>query len=176
MAKFEISFNKMTAREGGYVNDPDDAGGETYKGVARAKQADWVGWLIIDAMKKLPNFPINLESRSDLQEQVKKFYRVMFWEKTGGDQITDQEVADSIFDFAVNTGVSNSVTLAQRVVGSYEDGKIGPNTIRAINSFNPDHFIDAYMVVKIRSYIKICLKRPDNKKYFFGWINRVVNP
>jgi len=35
MAKFNLAFSKMLFHEGGYVNDPDDLGGETYKGIAR---------------------------------------------------------------------------------------------------------------------------------------------
>ena len=34
MAKFIISFQKTVTNEGGYINDPDDLGGETYKGIA----------------------------------------------------------------------------------------------------------------------------------------------
>ena len=36
MANFELSLQKIMVHEGGYVNDPDDTEGETYKGLARA--------------------------------------------------------------------------------------------------------------------------------------------
>ena len=35
MANFKESFDKVILAEGGYVNDPDDAGGETYLGISR---------------------------------------------------------------------------------------------------------------------------------------------
>ena len=35
MAKFDEEFDKVILAEGGYVNDPDDAGGETYLGISR---------------------------------------------------------------------------------------------------------------------------------------------
>ncbi|MBW1801582.1 MAG: hypothetical protein JRJ85_12745, partial [Deltaproteobacteria bacterium] len=44
MAKFDEAFEKTTAIEGGYVFDPDDAGGETYKGISRRFNPSWGGW------------------------------------------------------------------------------------------------------------------------------------
>jgi len=175
MADFTKAFNLMIVHEGGYVNDLDDPGGETYKGVARKKQPDWIGWRIIDRMKKQLNFPSNMEVNQILQGEIIRFYSVIFWDKVGGDHINDQEVANSIFDFAVNAGVSTSVGLAQIVVGTSCDGVVGPKTIAAINLFNPDLFIAGFTVEKCRKYIAICKKRPDSRKYFFGWIDRAVN-
>ncbi len=176
MADFNKAYQLILTHEGGYGNDPDDPGGETYKGIARKKQADWVGWILIDAMKKQPDFPAILDSNQNLQFEIQRFYKVVFWDKVGGDQINDQDVACSIFDFAVNSGVSTSAGLAQTVVGSGCDGVVGPQTIQAINNFQPDHFIAAFAVEKCRKYIAICKKRPDSRKYFFGWIDRAVKP
>lgn len=175
MADFNKALPLILAREGGYVNDPDDPGGETYKGIARKKQPEWVGWIIIDTMKKQPNFQVIVDSNQNLQSEIHRFYKAVFWDKVGGDRINDQDVAHSIFDFAVNAGVSTSVGLAQQVVGSSCDGVIGPQTIQAINAFAPDHFLAAFVVEKCRKYIAICKKRPDSRKYFFGWIDRAVN-
>jgi len=175
MARFENAFQLILQHEGGYVNDPSDPGGETYKGIARKKQPEWVGWISIDRMKKQPGFPTSLESNQNLQTEIFRFYKVIFWDKVGGDLISDQEVAQSIFDFAVNSGVSTSIGLAQKVVGASCDGVIGPRTIQAINEFQPDHFMAAFALEKIRKYIAICNKRPDSRKYFFGWIVRAVN-
>jgi lysozyme family protein len=35
MADFKQAYQLVLQNEGGYVNDPNDPGGETYKGVAR---------------------------------------------------------------------------------------------------------------------------------------------
>jgi len=175
MADFNKALLLIIANEGGYGNDPDDPGGETYKGIARKKQPDWIGWFIIDAMKKQPNFPISLDNNQNLQSEIQRFYKAIFWDKVGGDIINDQEIANSIFDFAVNSGVSTSVGLAQNVIGTNCDGVIGPKTSQAINNIQPDHFISAFTVEKCRKYISICKKRPDSRKYFFGWIDRAVN-
>lgn len=52
MAEFAKAYKKLEVAEGGYVNDPDDAGGETYKGVSRKANPNWIGWIILDDLKK----------------------------------------------------------------------------------------------------------------------------
>ena len=61
MADFTQAFQLMIVHEGGYVNDPDDPGGETYKGVARKIFSKWDGWTKVDTLKRQANFPANLE-------------------------------------------------------------------------------------------------------------------
>ena len=60
MADFDKALRKLLAIEGGYVNDPGDPGGETYKGVARRYNASWPGWSRIDAAKRRKGFPGSL--------------------------------------------------------------------------------------------------------------------
>jgi len=174
MADFKLAYDLMIAHEGGYVNDQDDPGGETYKGVARKIFSKWDGWVKIDILKRQAGFPANLDKDPELQETVSDFYEVQFWNRICGSLISEQAVANSIFDFAVNAGVGTSASLAQMVVESPADGVIGPNTIEKINAFNPDHFLAAFTVAKIARYIGIVKKRPTSRKYFFGWICRAL--
>ena len=53
MAIFNLAYKKLEVAEGGYVNDPDDKGGETYKGISRKANPNWAGWISIDQIKKL---------------------------------------------------------------------------------------------------------------------------
>jgi lysozyme family protein len=174
MADFTQAFQLTIAHEGGYVNDPDDPGGETYKGVARKIHSKWTGWTIVDMLKRQSGFPANLDKDADLQETVSDFYRVTFWDKMKGDDIVDQQVAESIFDFGVNAGVGTSASLAQMVIGATADGVIGPQSITSLNSFNADHFLASFTVAKIARYISIVKKRPTSRKYFYGWICRAL--
>jgi len=174
MAEFTKAFQLVIAHEGGYGNDPDDPGGETYKGVARKIFSKWDGWIKIDILKRQTGFPANLDKDVDLQQNVVDFYRVNFWDKMNGDNITNQQVAESIFDFGVNAGVGTSVSLAQLVIQTEADGVIGPQTIEAINKFDPEHFIAAFTVAKIARYVSIVKKRPTSQKYFYGWVRRAL--
>jgi lysozyme family protein len=172
MADFTQALQLVLTHEGGYVNDPDDPGGETYKGVARKIHSKWDGWTTIDILKLKQGFPANLDKDDGLQSDVTDFYRVTFWDPMNGDKLTNQQVANSIFDFGVNAGLSTSVSLAQMVVGAKADGVLGPLSIAAINPFDPEMFIASFTIAKIARYINIVRKRPDSRKYFFGWVCR----
>ncbi len=172
MADFNQAFLLVIANEGGYVNDPDDPGGETYKGVARKIFSKWDGWIKIDLLKRQSGFPGNLDKDVELQQDIEDFYRVNFWNKVKGDDITNQKVAESIFDFGVNAGVGTSASLAQLVVEAETDGVIGQESISKINAFNSDHFLAAFTVAKIARYVNIVKKRPTSRKYFYGWVLR----
>lgn len=174
MADFTQAFRLTIAHEGGYVNDPDDPGGETYKGVARKIHSKWDGWPTIDMLKRQAGFPGNLDKDAELQEAITDFYRVNFWDRVKGDNITDQKVAESIFDFAVNAGVGTSASLAQLVVETKTDGVIGQESIDKINAFDTEHFLAAFTVAKIARYVNIVKKRPTSRKYFYGWVIRAL--
>src|SRR5665647_1744031 len=124
MANFKSAITKVLLTEGGYVNDPNDNGGETYKGIARKFWAVWIGWLIIDNQKTLPNFPVNLKRIVRLNELVIEFYKVNFWDKIGGDSINNQSVADLLVDSAVNEGTVPAIKRAQGIVDIAQTGHV----------------------------------------------------
>jgi lysozyme family protein len=174
MGNFDSALQKVLVNEGGYGNDPVDPGGETYKGVARKIWSSWDGWSLIDYYKKQSGFPANLENDMELQEKIKDFYRIKFWDKINGAKIIDDDVASSIFDFAVNAGTSTSVGLAQMIVETDKDGVLGPITLKKINEFNPEHFLALFTISKVARYITIVKKRPISQKYFYGWVCRAL--
>ena len=174
MADFKTALNLILKNEGGYGNDKDDPGGETYKGIARNMNSKWNGWVTIDLLKHDAKFPKNLDAETALQDKVAAFYEVNYWDKILGDNITSQNIANSIFDFAVNAGTSTSSLLAQMVVGVKADGVIGDQSIDAINTFEEKLFLASFTIAKISRYISIVEKRPTSRKYFYGWIRRAV--
>ena len=175
MADFNQALQLVLQNEGGYVSDPTDPGGETYKGVARNMNSNWVGWTLIDLQKRQPNFPANLANNSELNAEIEQFYKVGYWDTVKGDDITDQRVANTIFDFGVNAGVSTSVILAQKVTDSNEDSVMTANAISAINAMEPEKFLAYFTLAKIARFIKIVQRRPSSQKYFYGWIRRALS-
>ena len=114
MANFNPAFEKMIVDEGGYVlhTVPGDTGGMTYAGIARNPNPHWPGWNLID--NGAVDNPL-------LTGMVRKFYKVEFWDRIRGDEITNQVVAENIFNFGVNTGIKVAVKLAQLIVGATPD-------------------------------------------------------
>lgn len=179
MADFNQIFEKVMEFEGGYKlhNIPGDKGGMTYAGISRNRWPDWPGWQLIDGGEI---------SSQRIKAMVAEFYKIHFWKSIHGDQIIFQSVAFMLYDFAVNAGLKVAVKLAQRIIGVTEDGILGPNTLKALNSYVTNEvseklFIAEYSLHKIFRYKDICLdddRRKDdtvksNLKFLCGWINRV---
>jgi lysozyme family protein len=167
MANFEQAFEKMIADEGGYVlhNVAGDTGGMTYAGIARNKNPNWPGWNLID--HEALNNPL-------LSGMVRNFYKVEFWDRVRGDEIANQTVAESVFNFSVNTGMGVAVKLAQLIVGATPDGAVGENTLQKFNAAEPEAFKKAYALAKITRYADICNKNRTQSKFLLGWVNRTL--
>jgi len=184
MADFNIAYNITKEFEGGYSNDPDDAGGETYKGVARKFNPTWDGWIIIDNTTNIDT----LKNNKDLQENVEVFYKAMYWDKFQGDLIPNQEIANELFDNAVNMGVNRSVTFLQKSLNvlnrnqkNYndiiEDGIFGNNTLKTLHKYlnydKPNLILKVMNILQGAHYINYMKKSPSQEKYARGWLSRV---
>ena len=134
MANFDIAYKRTCKFEGGWVNDDADSGKETYKGISRAANPKWAGWTIIDHYKKKSNFPKNLDSDTKLQELVKQCYKNNYWNNVWGDKINHQDVANDLYDTAVNMGVATSIKLVERQFKMKETGKMSKNLLDKLNS------------------------------------------
>jgi len=135
MADYKKAIAKVLLNEGGYVNDPDDAGGETYKGISRVYWPKWSGWAIIDICKKDgKNFPKNCYTNPTLSDLVTGFYKLNFWDKVGGDGIRDQSIADILVDAAVLEGTAAGIKRAQEIVGLAMTGIVSQDLVTKLNS------------------------------------------
>lgn len=134
MANFTIALKKTLKKEGGYANNPNDAGGETYKGISRKNHPTWTGWISIDQIKKAHprGFKTILEHTPELQAKVEDFYKRNFWNQLYLDDCGNQELANQAFDMAVNAGIKAGVKILQKTIGVPADGILGEITKRAI--------------------------------------------
>lgn len=192
MANFEQAFQITLGHEGGYVFDPDDAGGETYKGVARRYHPGWPGWALIDRIKQQAENKRQLNKLlgedNELQQQIGAFYKQHYWDRFQGDAIATQELAEELFDTGVNMGVHRAVRFLQEGLNllnrnekSYndilEDGKSGPGTLAALNSYlakdPPEHLMKIMNILQGMHYIEYMRKSPTQEKYARGWLKRV---
>lgn len=128
MANFGDAFKKLSIKEGGYVNDPNDKGGETYKGISRRFNPTWPGWVMIDSYKKhydvnSAEFKSKLNNDIQLHKLVYTKYKQGYWDALDLDDIPNQQIAYQLFDTNVNCGFTTAVKLAQRILGLKETGK-----------------------------------------------------
>lgn len=119
MANFNEEFEKLIFIEGGYVNDKDDAGGETYLGISRKFNPDWQGWKIIDSEKKkgIKDITSRLKKNDVLTEEAKHLYKMSYWDVMELDDIPSQSIAHQLFDTCVNCGCKTAIRIAQQVIG-----------------------------------------------------------
>lgn len=125
MADFKTAYKKIEAAEGSYCFDPDDAGGETYKGISRRANPNWDGWISIDDIKKFhpTTFKDILKKTPELEKKVQDLYKDKYWDCFELDDVPNQLVAEQMFDTAVNQGQTAAIKFAQRVLDLRETGK-----------------------------------------------------
>lgn len=53
------------------------------------------------------------------------------------------------------------------------DGIMGPNTLNAINSADSKELFNNFKDARIQFCENLVARRPDQKKFFKGWMNRI---
>lgn len=166
MADFIAADKLVSANEGGYVNDPDDAGGETYAGITRKNFPEWKGWDTVDVHK-----PKRGDILPELHPLVLSFYKINFWDRLKGDMIDSQRVALFTYDWYVNSG-AHALKALQRAVGVNDDGVIGPATISAVNGYSEIDLM-AHLLKAREEFCKaIVEEKPSQGKFLKGWLER----
>lgn len=166
MANFELTIPFTHEKEGGFVHDPDDAGGATNMGVTLKTYA---------AYCKRKGYPRpTIERLKNLSEEKwQDIMRTLYWDVIGGDRIQSQSVALAIYDWAVHSGTPTAVKHVQRILGVNSDGIVGPITLSAINSASPLPLFGRIKQDRIKFLKSLAVQRPENRKFLNGWINRV---
>jgi lysozyme family protein len=134
MADFISSIFRVLLIEGKYVIDPNDRGGETYRGISRKNFPHWAGWVLIDNAKHQPNFPSSLAKVPGLDQLVSDFYKHNFWDKIDGDFISNQIIANQLLDTAVNCGIPPAIKMAQQITSLPETGVIDEILVKRLNA------------------------------------------
>jgi len=117
------SLAAVLLHEGGYVNDPQDQGGATNRGITQHVYDDWRRSQGLD--------PRGV--RSIEQPEIEAIYRKLYWNACRCDDLPSG-VDYCVFDFAVNSGPVRAARYLQRAVGVNDDGQIGPVTLAAVDA------------------------------------------
>lgn len=158
MADFVPAFEFLLPHEGGYVNDDDDPGGETKYGITKRTYPD-------------------LDIKNLTVAEAASIYLRDWWSKYPFSGIGSQQIANKVFDLAVNMGTQQAFLLTQRAccdVGQPVicDGKLGVITLKAINSCDQDQLLEAIRNQAVEFYTDLEAKRPTNSKFLAGWLKR----
>jgi len=166
--------------EGGYSNNPADAGGETMWGITEciARKHGYT-----DAMNALP------------RDEAVAIYRQEFAIDPGFAAVAEinEKIGTELFDTGVNMGPAVPSLWFQEALNALnnggklyadikEDGDIGPGTLAALRSYLRTRGADAERVMLIAlnclqgaRYVDLARTRAANETFEFGWLdNRVT--
>lgn len=151
--------------EGDFVNDPDDLGGATNKGITIGTLGEY------RKRKGLP--PPTVQDVKNLSDKDwYEIFKTMYWDRWKADEIKSQSVADILVDWVWASGV-HGIKRPQRILGVSPDGIVGSKTIAALNAADPKKLFDAIKADRAKFIDEICKARPKNEKYRRGWMNRI---
>lgn len=174
--KVRALIDGIVEREGGYVNDSRDAGGETNYGItaATARAYGYEG-----SMRDLP------------RELAFEIYLQDYYRGPHFDWIADRnyQLAEELTDTGVNMGQVWGVKFLQRALNAFNnqgkhypdivaDGYIGRRTLAAMDAFiahRGEHGLRVLRAacdhLQAARYIGLAEAREKNEAFVYGWID-----
>jgi lysozyme family protein len=154
LVEFDDIIEKVLEHEGGYVDDPTDAGGETKYGISKRAYPD-------EDIKELT------------VERAKELYKRDYWDRFRTGSLPDR-LRYIYVDMCINMGGGRAIKILQEACNSKNankidvDGGIGPATIKAASSVEPFR-LRAYRVM---FYAELVMKKPEQERFWVGWFRR----
>jgi lysozyme family protein len=146
--------------EGGFVDDPDDPGGKTNKGITHK---------VYEAYLKSKGKP-NKDVKNITDQEVEAIYWELYWTPARCGELPDR-LAVAHMDTAVNMGVPRAIRILQQSLGVEADGKFGKDTRAAVESSDSEKVLAKYLVTREARYRAIATGKL--KKFLKGWLNRL---
>ena len=170
---------EIIAREGGFVNDPNDPGGATKYGVTLA------------TLRRL-GLDITGDGKTDIgdlraltPDRAVQIYTEYYFRRP---RLSDlpEALQPSVFDMYLNAG-ANAIKVLQQLLADMgadlgKDGVVGPQTITAAHAAaatDPVLLTDAYGIARRNYYYALADARPQSRKFARrqdggkgGWILR----
>ena len=151
--------------EGGYVNNPNDRGGETKYGISK---------------RAYPNVDI----KNLTLDKAKKIYYNDYWFNIKLNYIDNYSIQLELFDTAVNMGQYKAQTILQESLNLLNrnernfkdlvvDGIIGKNTILAYNKVDKKVLYKVLNGLQFMNYVHIVERDKTQEVFFNGWMLRV---
>lgn len=179
---FDDLVGDLIGREGGYVNDPSDSGGETIWGITKtvARENGYSGSM-----------------RAMTRDQAIAIYRAKYWAKPGLYLVAplSARIAEELLDTGVNAGTGTAGILLQRSLNVLNrlgadypdvkvDGAIGAGTAAALKAYlkrngklAEGRLLKMLNALQGAYYVELAERREKDERFVNGWFdNRVSIP
>lgn len=156
--RFKKAVELVLQHEGGYVNDPQDPGGETKYGISKRSYS-------------------RLDIKHLTRDMATQIYYDDWWNRHGYSMIADEELAAKVFDMAVNMGAKRAHMILQEALNRTTpwrlsvDGILGPLTLEAVNNHPYPPLLLAELRLGAISFY-LGLNKP---RFISGWIRRALD-
>ena len=154
LTHFDEIIEKVLEHEGKYVWDKDDLGGETNFGITK-------------------RFYPDVDIKNLTKEEAKQIYYDDYWLKNRVNKIPPK-LKHIYFDMCINMGKRTAVKILQRASNNKNskdievDGGLGANTFYAIQ----DVELERVRAYRVKYYVDLVNKKPEQEKFYFGWFRR----
>lgn len=157
--RFSSIVRWILSHEGGYVNDPEDPGGETNFGISKR------------------SYP-TLDIRALTIDKAAQIYYLEWWKPLMLHLVDDDGVAAKILDTCVNCGKAGGVGILRRTLirrghtGIKPTGAMEMQVVDCINKANIDKLLLTFCWEQVGYYIEKVIEAPFKVKYLRGWYKR----
>lgn len=157
-------LDDVLAREGGYVDVPQDRGGCTNMGITRQTLHDWRG------------VPVTCEDVKNLtRTEALEIYRELYVTRPGFELIRDVRLRALLIDFGVHSGPRTAIRALQRVIGAEADGRIGRETLAKIQTVSAPEIYRIVLQSRVLYLADLLRRDPTQRVFAAGWFRRMAD-
>lgn len=169
MARIEHLADFIRRWEGGFSDDPLDAGGATLCGVTLQT------FTAFRLENRLPA-PSADDLKNISPEEWNAILKSRYWDPLRADRILPQPVAHILVDWAWGSGTLTPVRKLQQLLNLKVDGALGDKTLDAVNAHPyPLLLFNRLWTLRKDFYVGIVRERPDQIRFLAGWLNRLYD-
>ncbi len=150
---FDLALLRILDAEGGYINDPNDPGGETKYGISKRQYPE-------------------LDIKNLTRNKAANIYYHRYFLPTSANYLPGP-IALIVFDMAVNSGVKAAIIELQRALKVPADGIIGPVTRKQADLAKLDLVIPRFLSLRAKFYTDIVITNRKMIRYQRGWLHRL---
>jgi lysozyme family protein len=156
------AIEDVIKREGGFVNDPADAGGATNMGITLA------------VLREHRGVPVSWSDVRDMPyAEAVDIYHQRYIEEPRLNLLNADWLFEAVFDMCVHMGNKRAVLILQKAGCVFpQDGVLGPITAGVVNAINPKDLKTALLRERLLFYARLTRARPSNLKFLVGWTKR----